>query len=210
MAFYGETNATIKQAFSYNQRPITPASPSRINFAYCDNDISFQMRKVFECQVSYIRDLIISTVNGTDDRKAITERLLKNAQEFGKVFAPYMGIATATKLAGLMKENVNVINKIVEALKKGYLQQAKISVENSRNIGKEIAVLLNYKNPRFLPINKIIIAYRYYIDLIVIEINGRIKKQWQQDIKNHDNLRNQALVLSDWISAALLNKSGKL
>ena len=210
MAFFGETNATIGQAFSYAQRPITPASPARINFSYCDNNVAFQMRRVFESQVGYIRQLIISSINGTGDKEAVIERLMKNAEQFGKIFVPYVGMAAATKLTRLMKENVLGVNAIIENLKRGYLQQAKIAIENNRDNGKEIARFLNQRSPNFLNINKIVIAYRYYLDLIAMEVNGRIKQQWYRDIQNHDNLRNQAMVLADWISAALLNRAGKL
>lgn len=221
MSFYGETPATIAQAFSYQQRPITPASPARVNFAYCDNNISSQLRRVFEVQSSYIRQLIISYTNDSiygngngsksnEEKKVILNRLLKNAHEFGKLFLPYAGTAKSSNITRLMKQNVMGIDSIIKNTTKGYLQQAKISIENNRDNGIEIARQLQLINPRFLPIHKINSAYRYYLDLIVNQINGRSKQNWNLDIKNQDKLRDQAMVLADMISAGLLNNIKKL
>ncbi|WP_405105471.1 glycosyltransferase [Paenibacillus sp. FSL K6-1217] len=108
-----------------------------------------EMQQVWIDHTIWTHSYIVSALNNNPDQKEVLARLLRNQEDIGNVFKPYYGEANGNKLAGLLKEHIQIAGQIVAAAQKGNAAEVgKLQTDWHRN-ADEIARFLSGLNPNW-------------------------------------------------------------
>jgi len=75
-----------------------------------------EMRQVWGENLAYTRNFIVSAVAGLPDVNDVSNRLLQNADEIGRVFQPYYGDKGSQKLSTLMRDHVKILTELTQVV----------------------------------------------------------------------------------------------
>lgn len=107
------------------------------------------MQQVWIDHTIWTHNYIVSALYNNPDQKDVLERLLRNQEDIGNVFKRYYGEANGNKLAGLLKEHIQIAGQIVAAAQKGNAGEVqKLQADWHRN-ADEIARFLGGLNPNW-------------------------------------------------------------
>lgn len=108
-----------------------------------------EMQQVWIDHTIWTHNYIVSALYNNPDQKDVLERLLRNQDDIGNVFGRYYGGANGSKLAGLLKEHIQIAGQIVAAAQKGNAGEVqKLQADWHRN-ADEIARFLGGLNPNW-------------------------------------------------------------
>lgn len=167
-------------------------------------DFHDAMRALWEDHIAWTRLFVVSAVADLPDRKAATDRLLRNQSDIGNAVKPFYGDAAGDALASLLKEHITTAAELVNAVKAG--DDAKQKEANNRWYANadEIAVFLSNANPGNWPAAEMKEMMREHLDLTTIEVVARVKSDWRADIEAYDNIHRQILVMADMLSNGII------
>lgn len=168
-------------------------------------DLRTTMRKLWEDHVMWTRIYIISSLAGIDDADLVTQRLLRNQDEIGSAIRPFYGDEAATKLAGLLRDHINIAGDLVTAAKKG--DSTALSVANTKwyQNADEIAAFLSNANPNWQK-KEIEDLLHKHLDLTTQEAMDRINKNWAADIDAYDKGHEHMIMFADALTDGILKQ----
>ena len=82
-------------------------------------ELRSSMRTLWESRATLLRAYIISEMNDFKDINEARDKLLKNAGDLGGSINPYYGSWAGGILAGFLKNDVRLTEKVIKAAKKG-------------------------------------------------------------------------------------------
>ena len=82
-------------------------------------ELRSSMRTLWESRAILLRAYIISEMNDAKDTNEAKDKLLKNAGDLGDSIKPYYGGWASMFLAGFLKNDVRLTEKVIKAAKKG-------------------------------------------------------------------------------------------
>jgi hypothetical protein len=157
------------------------------------------MRKLWEDHITYTRNYIISALANLPDADAVAQRLLKNQEDIGNAIKPYYGDAGGQKLTALLKDHIMVATEVVKAAKGSDNAQLDAAQKKWSANGKEIAAFLSGANPNW-PKGEMESMLQKHLDLTTGEVVGRLKQDWEADIRSYDNGHAHMLMFADTLS----------
>lgn len=104
-----------------------------------------RMRELWTDHVVYTRNFIISTSAGLPDSAEVAQRLLRNQDEIGETFRPYYGDASATQLASLLRNHIQLVGKTLVAAKGTSTAMSGMNMQDSR-MGDTVSTSSQYPN----------------------------------------------------------------
>ncbi|WP_445669918.1 glycosyltransferase [Paenibacillus sp. FSL R7-0333] len=134
--------------------------------------LRFEMQQVWIDHTIWTHNYIVSALYNNPDQKEVLARLLRNQEDIGTVFKPYYGEANGNKLAGLLKEHIQIAGQIVAAAQKGNAAEVqKLQVDWHRN-ADEIARFLSGLNPNwsFKEVQNMLYEHLQLVTDIVLDI----------------------------------------
>ena len=159
-------------------------------------ELKSAMRKLWEDHITYTRNYIISALADLGDKDAVAKRLLKNQEDIGNAIKPYYGEEAGKKLTTLLRGHILIATKVVDAAKTDNKQQLDAQQKNWSDNGKEIAAFLSGANPKWDK-SELESMLQKHLDLTTGEVVGRLKKDWQADIKAYDEGHAHMLMFAD-------------
>lgn len=160
------------------------------------------MRKLWEEHITYTRNYIISALADLPDGDAVAKRLLKNQDDIGNAIKPYYGDAAGQKLTALLKDHIMVATEVVKAAKASDTAQLDAAQKKWSANGKEIAAFLSGANPSWLR-SKLESMLQKHLDLTTDEVVGRLKKDWEADIRSYDEGHAHMLMFADTLTEGI-------
>lgn len=167
-----------------------------------------EFRKLWIDHTIWTRNYVISAFANLEDQEKTLARLLRNQQDIGNAIKPYYGEEAGNKLTELLKENIVIAGKIVDATKKA--DQAALEKNNKdwvRN-ADDIAQFLSSANPN-LPLKELKDLLHVHLQLLTDVINARSKKDWDADILAFDKGEDHIIVMADTISKGIIKQFPK-
>lgn len=176
--------------------PSAPGMATQDLKAMSAGDVRSATRKLWEDHITYTRNYIISALAGLPDGDAVAQRLLKNQDDIGDAIKPFYGDDAGKKLSALLRDHILIATEVVKAAKAGsHAQLADAQKKWSAN-GRDIAAFLSGANPNW-PKSDLEAMLQKHLDLTTGEVVGRVKKDWNADIKSYDEGHAHMLMFAD-------------
>lgn len=159
---------------------------------------------LWDQQTDYIRNAIISIIDGADDISAVTARLTQNQEDIGNSIAPYYGDIDAGELTALLKTlistTINIIITVKSSTSTADLEAQWIAIANN------IAALLDSIDPDNWPKDTVSAILTKYLSCILKEATSRASKDWVSDFAAYDIARDTIAELAAAESNGILDK----
>lgn len=168
-------------------------------------ELKSAMRKLWEDHVNLTRNVIISFLSDLSDTKTVIERLLKNQDDIGNAIKPYYGEEAANKVAKLLREHITIAADVLKYAKENNqpaLQEAQKAW--SRN-ADDIATFLSNANSNW-DNQELKSHLQKHLDLVTAQVIARMAKDWQKDIKAHDDNHDHMLGLADTLTNGIMKQ----
>jgi hypothetical protein len=159
-------------------------------------DVKMAMRKLWEDHITYTRNYIISALAGLPDADAVAKRLLKNQDDIGDAIKPYYGEDAGKKLSALLRDHILIATEVVKAAKAGNQQQLADAQKKWSANGRDIAAFLSGANPNWGK-SDLEAMLQKHLDLTTGDVVGRLKKDWDADVKSYDEGHVHMLMFAD-------------
>lgn len=201
--------ASINQAFGMSIGggvSNIPKSPARTDLSFCDSNLALNMRTLWLDHVYLTRMYIIQAVDDPKNGaavKAAADRLIQNQVEIGDAVKPVFGNAGGAELTKLLKVHIVQAVDIIEAAKKGEKQKVNVLVAMWQQNGVDIARFLKNANPRFWELGELLKCMRDHLDLTVLEVQARIRKDYAADVRNFEMVKKQIIHKSDVLTRGI-------
>jgi len=151
------------------------------------------------------RDYIIAGVDGSPSADAAAKRLMKNQEDIGKAIGSFYGAPAGSQLTTLLKEHISIAVELVAAAKAD--DQTKFQDQNKRwkENADEIAAFLSQANPNW---SKATVAdlMNMHLETTAEELNARLKKDYDKDVKAFDEVFDHILHMADLLSAGIIKQ----
>jgi hypothetical protein len=187
----------ISGAAAQQSRPQSQAAPAAK--AQSATQAKLEMRKLWEDHITYTRNYIISALADVPDADAVSKRLLKNQDEIGDAIKPYYGEDAGKKLSGLLRDHILIATEVVKAAKADQKDQLADAQKKWSANGKDIAAFLSGANPNW-PKQSLEDMLQKHLDLTTGEVVGRLKQDWEGDIRSYDEGHVHMLMFADTLT----------
>ncbi len=171
----------------YNRSPY-----NKISFLELNNII----RQLWEEHITWTRLAIISIANSSSDTQLVSNRLLKNATDFGNLFTNFYSPEIAQEFSQLMRDHLSIAADLVIAAKK---QDNNAVIDIDRKWHKnadDIAFFLNSINPNWSR-NEIQQMMYDHLSLTKNEAVAILTSKYAEGIALFDEIEKQALMMAD-------------
>jgi len=154
------------------------------------------IRQLWEEHINWTRLAIISIANGSPDTQSVSNRLLRNAADFGNLFANFYNHAIAQEFSKLIRDHLTIAADLVVAAKK---QDNNAVVDIDKKWHKnadDIANFLSSINPNW---NRSEIQKMMYnhLSLTKAEAVAILTNKYEEGIALFDEIEGQALMMAD-------------
>lgn len=163
------------------------------------------LRKLWTDHVLWTRQYIVSALANLPDAKPALDRLLQNQKDLGNAMVPYYGKAAGNKLAALLKDHIVIAGDVVAAAQKNDKKKLDASQKKWHENAQDIAEFLSEANPHW-PEEDLLDMLNMHLELTTNEAVLRLKKDWKADIKNFDEIFNQALEMADTFALGIVKQ----
>lgn len=164
-----------------------------------------EMRELWSQHVYWTRFFIISTISELDDLKCVTNRLMENPGDFACTLRNFYGAANAEKFKALLTEHLKIGGELVNAAKDGDTGRADMLRKEWYRNADEIAVFLCRISPFWSEKEWQEMLYSH-LELTEKEVGFRLKKEYQQDIRNFGVIENEAMKMADYMSSGIIRQ----
>lgn len=168
-------------------------------------ELTTKMRRLFEDNTVYNRNLIISSLSDIDDVEDIVQRLLENQDNLGETVIKYYGRGGGRKVAKLFKNNVLIAKDVFKAAK------ARDDVALAEATGRwsgsadDIASALSRANPAWPRQTLKDILYKHQ-NFSTAQVVARLNQDWQADLEAYDQDHDCVLLLADTLSDGIVRQ----
>lgn len=167
-------------------------------------DMYQSMRKLWEDHVTWTRLVIIGIINNVPGNDKATARLLKNASDMANAIKPFYGDQAATKFQTLMEDHLKIAAQFVTEAKSGNKNAANTEMRWYKN-ADDIATFLSGANPNW-PMADVKNMLYNHLKITKQEAVDRLTKNFDSEIKDYDNIVNQAMMMADTLSEGIIKQ----
>lgn len=163
------------------------------------------MRMLWEQHVAWTRMTIISMAAGLPDTEAVTQRLLRNPDDFEKALTPYYGREKAANFSRLFKTHLVIAAELVRAAKAGDSKAAADAEKRWYANADEIAAYLSSINPYWSE-QALKTMLHEHLALTKEEAVERLNQNYEADIAVYDRIEKQALTMADVLARGIVKQ----
>lgn len=164
------------------------------------------MRKLWEEHVVWTRLYIISVAGNLPDKDVTAQRLLQNQDDIGNAVKPFYGDAAGNQLTALLKDHILIAAAILDDVKAGNNDQAKVDIQKWYDNADQIAVFLSNANPKNWPVDTMKAQMKMHLDLTLAEASDRLSGKYADDVKDYDAIENHILGMADILSSGIIQQ----
>jgi hypothetical protein len=164
-----------------------------------------KMRDLWTDHVVWTRAYIVSAVAGSPDQTAAANRLMKNQEEIGAAVANYYGNEAGNKLTTLLKQHISIAVDLVKDAKAK--DQTKFNADNEKwkQNANEISDFLASANPNWKQ-GDLRDMMAKHLSTTADELNARINKNYDADVKAFDAIYDHIITMSDALSDGIIKQ----
>jgi hypothetical protein len=154
--------------------------------------------------VLWTRAFLVSTASGFGDLGDVTNRLLRNPQDFADALRPFYG-ARAQRFGDLLKEHLLIAGDLVNAAKAGDAKTASQLRMRWYANADSIADLLGSINPYWNSQAWRTLLYDH-LKMTEDEATQILKGQYAQSIAQYDAIQNEAVRMGEYMAAGIMDQ----
>lgn len=174
---------------------------TRINPVMLNNTI----RELWQEHILWTRLFIISSVSELADLELVTERLLRNPQDFGKVLRIFYGKDIVDKFVNLFTDHLLIAADLVNYAKAGDNQGAEKARKEWFANADEIAAFLASINPHWSQSEWRRMLYDH-LEKTEMEAVFRLTQRYAEDIANYENIESMAMMMADEMTNGIIKQ----
>jgi hypothetical protein len=149
--------------------------------------------------------VIISIAADSPDLEPTTNRLLRNAPDFARLFNHFYGASIASKFEQLLTDHLVIAAELVKAAKAGNSNAAADAERRWYINADEIVHFLNCINP-YWPTEHTREMWYEHLALTKAEAVARLNKDYQKDILIFNQVEKEALMMADYFSNGIIRQ----
>jgi len=160
-------------------------------------------RLLWEQHVYWTRMVILGIAYTLPDLEPATERLLRNPNDFVRLFSPLYGTAVATEFGRLLKNHLLIAAELVKAAKAGDTTAAATQEKSWYKNADEIVYFLAQANPCW-SVDFMKSMWYKHLSLTKQEAIAAINNNNTKSIKKFNQIEQEALMLADDLSSGII------
>lgn len=164
-------------------------------------------RLLWSQHVYWTRMVIMGIVFDLPDLKATTERLLRNAPDFGRVFRRFYGNEVGAEFCRLLKDHLVIAAELVTAAKAGNSAAAADAEKRWYENADQIICFLNHIN-HYWSIKCMRAMWYEHLALTKEEAVTMINKKYCRSIDTFNKIEKEALMMADEFSNGIICQFG--
>ena len=202
----------VKVLAASRQQAVSAASPaaavqsSSASGKMSAFDFQNAMRKLWEEHVTWTRLYIISVAADLPDKDVTAQRLLQNQTDIGNAVKAFYGNAAGDQLTALLREHILLAAALLDDVKSGNADKAKLDSQAWYANGDQIATFLSNANPKNWPLATMKAQMKMHLDLTLAEAGDRLNGKYADDIKDYDRVENHILAMADVLSSGIIKQ----
>ena len=153
-------------------------------------------RLLWEQHVYWTRMVILGIAFGLPDLEPTTNRLLRNATDFARLFCRFYGNEIAAEFGHLVKDHLVIAAELVNAAKAGNSKAAAEAEKKWYKNADEIICFLNHINPCWSTERMRIMWYKH-LTLTKEEAVATLNKNYTKSIDIFNQIEKEALMMAD-------------
>jgi len=192
----------IRPGYEYSQQ-IQNTSTTGISKA--EADLNNLLRMLWEQHVFWTRQTIQSMIFNLPDVDVVTNRLLRNPEDFGSVLKPLYGAEATSIFVNLFKSHLVIAGELVKAAKEGDTKAAADAEKRWYSNADEIAAFLGSINPFWSEDDWKKMLYEH-LALTKTEAVNILNKNYAESISTFDEIEKQALKMADTMTYGIVKQ----
>jgi hypothetical protein len=164
------------------------------------------MRKLWEEHVTWTRLAIVEFADGSAGFDATAQRLLRNQQDIGDVFARYYGTRTGNHLASLLHDHIAIAVELLQAAKAG--DQTAIADASSRWYAnaREIADFISSLDRHVWPRKAMRSMMKTHLDQTLAEAVDELTGHYHRGVREYGAIERHILEMADSLSGGIVTQ----
>lgn len=163
------------------------------------------LRQLWEQHVQWTRLFIISTANNLGDLDAVTNRLLRNPDDFAKLLTPLYGASIANTFKNLLTQHLLIAADLVNAAKNGNTTAAQQARTKWYTNADEIAKFLSMINPYWSEAKWKTLLYSH-LQMTEQEAALILGNKYTESVNIYDPIENEALEMADYMFSGIIKQ----
>jgi hypothetical protein len=160
-------------------------------------------RLLWEQHIYWTRIAILGIAFASPDLEASTNRLLRNAPDFGRMMCQFYGNNVAAKFAQLIKDHLVIAAEMVKASKAGNTKAAAEAEKRWYKDADEISCFLNKINPLW-PYEHMVAMWHKHLALTKEEAVLILNQNFSKSINVFNQIEQEALLMADDFSNGII------
>lgn len=163
------------------------------------------MRKLWEDHTIWTRNVILNIMDGLPGTDEAVERLLKNQDDISDAIKPYYGEDAAKKLDDLLHTHITTAADLLKAARANNNDEFKRQDKLWHDNADQIAKFLSDANTNW-GYNDMKKMMDKHLELTTNEAVDRQKKNYKDDVKDFDKVREEILEMSDMLTEGIIRQ----
>jgi len=168
-------------------------------------NLNNDLRKLWEEHIIWTKLVIMSIASGSPDIQLVSQRLLRNASDFEKLFLPLYGPTAAEKFKELLKQHLLIAADLVNAAKKKDNVLVNLIEAKWYKNADEIADFLSHINPYWDKNDMKKMMYEHLV-LTKSEAVSILTNKYEDSISLFDKIEDQVLMMADMFRVGILKQ----
>lgn len=187
--------------FPYTARSVNQC-PVLLRMTKAESELRELFRMLWEQHGTWTRLTINSIVFGLPDEAYVTNRLLRNPEDFGAALEKYYGNKIASRFAQLLKEHLVIAAQLVKAAKAGNNAAAQDIEKRWYQNADELAAFLGSINPYWSE-DQWREMLHTHLGLVKAEAVYLLNKDYSKSITAYDEMEKQVLEMADLMASGI-------
>ena len=175
---------------------------------YLNNELENGLRKLFAEHGTYVTWLINTSDNPKSEEKiAVTNRLLQNPEDFYDALKPLVGHDIASQFENALTQHLMIVSEFIQAfLNKEYEKKVSMFEDKIYENGNGVADFVSALNENVLPQDvsrEVFEVYNYYILKLIY--SKYVEGNWNMYIQTYDYFRDHLMKMAETVYNILTN-----
>lgn len=168
-------------------------------------NLSNHLRLLWEQHITWTRLAIISMVFNLPDVELVTQRLLRNPEDFEAALIPFYGSQAAARFSDLLRDHLVLAADLVKAAKAGDTNAATRTEKLWYGNARDIAAFLAGINPYWSRQEWEEMLFDH-LALVKNEAVFMLTKEFQKGIDLYDEMERQAMMMADTMTEGIVKQ----
>lgn len=168
-------------------------------------DLNNLMRRLWFEHAIWTKEAIASIINGSPDVQLVTNRLLRNPDDFAKALLPIYGPTVSEQFRNLLREHLIIAADLVNALKRKDTNSANLIDKKFFKNADDIADLLSRINP-YWDREHMRKMLHDHLNLVKALTTAILNNKYDETITIFDKFEDQILMMADSFTDGILRQ----